>query len=504
MKSASGFPWALSSLLLALGCGANEAAPEAPNDPAAVAPAPSDDTPNTPAPEQPPVEPELTAPMPITVRGVAVFQGVKLPVFGEDAKTQALPIVVDRPGVLRTYVDLRQDPQEVRVVLSYKAEDGSLKTLEQTRAVQQDSDDDVDASCIDIALPAELFHASLEIAVEVFETTHQRRAARYPEAEGSFAPLPANPQTKALEVVIVPVQYQADGSNRLPDTSDAQVQRLSEELRALYPVSEARVRVRSEPLVWTDPIRANGRGWDELLYGILQLRETDGAADNVYYYGAFSPATSLQSFCSSGGCVLGLSELSRDVGDAGRRGSIGLGYTGGDAAETFVHELGHAHGRYHAPCGGAGGPDSRFPYTSGGIGVPGWDVRTGTFVRVGGRRDATKDFMGYCSPSWVSDYTWKALFSRIVGIGEEIAPLSSQARVRYHLLRLEDGQAPRWIGSRTASGVASRRVAATLPDGSVEQLPEAELDHLSGSVVYVPARLSGQRVRVAGATVTVP
>lgn len=517
----SGLAWAVSSPLLAWvslglgGCGSDPPSTPAPSGPATEQPA-ADPTP-APGPvptgsqSEPPPPPPAT-PARIKARGAALFQGVKLPLYGEDVNagsSAALPVVVARPGVFRTYVDLLQTstPEQTRVVFVYKSKDGTVQRLEQTTLIQNDSKDEVDGSCIDIALPADVFHPALEYATEVYEATENRLVARFPETEGSFAPLPANPQSKTLKVVVVPVQYEADGSDRLPDTSPAQVKRLSEELRALYPVSEVELTVRPQPLLWTEEIRANGRGWDELLYGILQLRETDAVADDVYYYGAFSPAVSLQSFCSGGGCVLGLSELSSSVGDAGRRGSIGLGFTGGDAAETFTHELGHAHGRYHAPCGGAGGPDQRFPYSGGGIGVTGWDVRTSTFVLEGGLRTATKDFMGYCSPSWVSDYTWKALFTRIVGIGEKLAEVSTVARVRYQLLRVEDGQEPRWLGSRTGRGtISDDRVEATLPGGQHQQLAQVELDHLPGHVVYVPATLSGKSIRVAGvaAPITVP
>lgn len=496
---------ALFGLLAFAGCGASPSASS--NEESPPAGEESEDAPRAEASSGQEPAPPAEAPG-VTVRGGAVFQGVKLPLFGEDAVEGALPIVVDRPGVFRLYVDL-VDPrrhQKTRAVFKYKAKDGSVQELAGEQLIKKSSDDGDATTCIDVALPAEVFHPGLEYAAEVYDRTG-RLVSRYPEAESTFAPLVANPQTKSLSIVIVPVQYTADGSDRLPDTSADQLQILSEEMRALYPVSEVDISVRSQPLSWPEEIRADGRGWDALLYGILELRESDNAADNVYYYGAFNPASSLQSFCSGGGCVLGLSELSRNVGDAGRRASIGLGYTGRNTAETFTHELGHAHGRYHAPCGGAGGPDQRYPYARGAIGVPGWDVRSGEFVPEGEGRGGTKDFMGYCSPAWVSDYTWKALFTRIVGIGEEIGPVASATKVRYKLLRIEDGKPPRWLGSRSASGtVGDSRVAVRLGNGESRELQQVELDHLPGHVVYVPAALSGQSIRLTGVAspITVP
>ena len=68
-------------------------------------------------------------------------------------------------------------------------------------------------------------------------------------------------------------------------------------------------------------------------------------------------------------------------------------------AETIAHELGHNRNLYHAPCGGAGGPDRYYPYGSGTIGAWGYDPRSGNLVP-----PDRPDFMSYCDPTWTSDY----------------------------------------------------------------------------------------------------
>lgn len=68
-------------------------------------------------------------------------------------------------------------------------------------------------------------------------------------------------------------------------------------------------------------------------------------------------------------------------------------------AETIAHEFGHNRNLYHAPCGGAGGPDRYYPYTRGAIGAWGYDFSTGQLVPPG-----QPDFMSYCEPTWTSDY----------------------------------------------------------------------------------------------------
>ena len=68
-------------------------------------------------------------------------------------------------------------------------------------------------------------------------------------------------------------------------------------------------------------------------------------------------------------------------------------------SETIAHEFGHNRNLYHAPCGGAGGPDRYYPYRSGNIGAWGYDSRTGDLVPPG-----QPDLMSYCDPYWISDY----------------------------------------------------------------------------------------------------
>ena len=91
-----------------------------------------------------------------------------------------------------------------------------------------------------------------------------------------------------------------------------------------------------------------------------------------------------------------------------------IGYS---VADPFViaHELGHNMGLYHAPCGGAGGPDPAFPQTDASIGSWGYDFRAG------GRlvSPRTRDLMSYCGPPrWVSEFSFtKALNHRLEGDG---------------------------------------------------------------------------------------
>ena len=66
----------------------------------------------------------------------------------------------------------------------------------------------------------------------------------------------------------------------------------------------------------------------------------------------------------------------------------------------LAHELGHNLSLYHAPCGGAVGPDPSFPHPGGSIGAWGYDFRDGGSLVLPSRLDV----MSYCAPRWISDY----------------------------------------------------------------------------------------------------
>jgi hypothetical protein len=114
------------------------------------------------------------------------------------------------------------------------------------------------------------------------------------------------------------------------------------------------------------------------------------------------------------GCVAGMSQLAYSPSMANLRVSIGLGYGDYFSVSTMIHEVGHAHGRNHSPCGLQGQPaDPQYPYSEAKIGVWGYDILNESFMNP---ESNIRDFMSYCQPYWVSDYTYKALFNRIVAV----------------------------------------------------------------------------------------
>src|SRR5690606_37384197 len=127
------------------------------------------------------------------------------------------------------------------------------------------------------------------------------------------------------------------------------------------------------------------------LQQLSQRHQSDGASNDEYYYGLLEPAPSMDEFCPNG-CTVGIGYIaSLSSADRHYRVSMGLSYGDAYSAETMAHEVGHNHGREHAPCGGASDPDPDYPYTGASLGWWGFIDPDRLLAP-----NSSRDIMSYC------------------------------------------------------------------------------------------------------------
>ena len=225
-------------------------------------------------------------------------------------------------------------------------------------------------------IPAGVIQPGLEMVIEVnpegMLDPVLRVKQRIPE-EGRLA---VDVRTMPLfDLTLIPFLWSQDPDSSIVDlveaiAVDAEGHEMLWHTRTLLPIGELEVTAH-EPVVSTSnnafDLRANAQA----------IRAVEGGTG--YYMGLMPhPVTGAAG-----------------VGFIGTRVSFSI-----PNAPTIAHELGHNLSLYHAPCGGAGGPDPSFPETDGSIGAWGYDFREGGQLVTPTR----PDLMTYCGPYWISDY----------------------------------------------------------------------------------------------------
>jgi len=426
------------------------------------------------------------------VRGGAVLAG------------STIPVVAGRAGLLRAHVAPNNDWEDREVVATLQLtglpedigdDDDSagadLDVYEDRKEITGYSDSADLESTFNFELPPDAVQVGVEYSISLREVEHgldvpgEDAGARMP-AEGT-APLHASDWGGILRIEIIPVQYMADGSGRVATLDDERVDVYRSYFERLYPVREVQIIV-GDVYASDIPILSDGTGMSHHLSLMADIREERGIPWERYVYGMLSPIAEddRASWCAPS-CTLGLSYRASNPNSVRRRVSVGLSFEPEGSSKTMLHEVGHAHDRGHADCGGAGNTDDAYPYANGRIGTWGWDLQERVLVDP----DATADLMSYCSPWWFSDYSFEALWDRIhmlEGIGEANG-LVRETKEPWRVVTVEpDGShvlgPVRWI----ASPDGERRAVEVVREDGVERTDGVfwPVHHLPGGTLLVP------------------
>jgi peptidase M66-like protein len=347
---------------------------------------------------------------PIAANGVAIsevsfWQAMRVPLglASTPAETSA-PIVLNKPGILRVFVEPGSlfHARQLTAALQFGA-GPSGAPLTSTKLIRAASANGDFSTTFNFPMDAASVVADASYSVVVQDGVVGPVLARYPVAgQSALNPVSAG---KTLNVVVVPLVV----AGVVPNTSADAMSSFRSRVLSMYPLGDLTISVHA-PVTSSIAIGPS-TGWSQLLDALYALRAKDAPANNVYYYGMFTPAQRFDQYCVTD-CTVGLSNVA-GLHEVESRGSIGLGIfadgSNSDAPDTMAHELGHALGREHAPCGNPSGPDKLFPYEGGKVGVWGFDSLNHLLLDP----SVYGDVMGYCSPDWISDYTYSAIFDRI-------------------------------------------------------------------------------------------
>ncbi len=332
----------------------------------------------------------------------------------------AVPLVKDRDGYLRIFVTANQSniAQPAVRVRFY-----SGLTVVQTMTINAPGlstplspNEGALSSSWNVAVPKTLIQPNLKILADVDPSNTILEAN---EGDNNF---PANGVALAMDVRtastfsvrFVPVQV----AGRLGNVTSANKDQFLSDAMKMHPLAAYDADLHAMLTSAAPALDANTSStWTQVLSEVEAVRTGEG--NSRYYYGVVNPNYS--------------------------SGIAGVGYVGGKSAIGWdklpsgagvaAHEWGHNWGRNHAPCG-VSPADAGYPYADAAIGVYGMDVATATL-----KPPTTKDLMSYCSPEWISDYTYKAVMD-YRSANPDVTTAFSQAMQPCLLVwgRIENGQ----------------------------------------------------------------
>jgi Peptidase M66 len=443
-------------------------------------------------------------PTAINISRVALYQGVEVDLFKNEQwvspEARSSDVIQGRRAMARVFVEPQAGFAQAEISARVFVDNaGEVTAFFSKMSVQGASDQANLNSTFNVSLPGEMLREESVIWVELATcgTTGTGDVGRIRVPSEGTAEL-APRTTGKVRVAFIPVEH----GGRVPDVTANTVAAYAQAVDRMYPTHEFEV-VDIDAMLGMSAQLPSGQGsvidLGSLLDNVTSFRKNHldqgKITPDIYYYGLVDPASSFNAYCQ-GGCTTGIGWVPGATGNFSERNraAVGIGF-GTRGAGTFAHELGHNMGRNHAPCGGAGGPDQGFPYPGAKIGSWGYDLDAGTL------RDPAEyvDFMGYCSPEWVSDYTYNAIAERIATVNGASANFQVGANAGATLWQraLITGSSNFWLASEY--GAPSRddqMVSGVVYDASgavIDEFPIHRVDMSDGGgyVLYVPPARPG-------------
>lgn len=329
----------------------------------------------------------------------------------------SVPIVRDRPAVMRVYPAEVDDATELRIDASGDAQGSETHALSPGCTAEDARES---ARCASFDFPFEPGD-SVDVTVAAFDEEGEEVDSH----SFSFSTVETTPM-RVRPVSVCDASERRSGWLPLRDWECAEAgdlgsligfteRTLPGEVELMSPGRQIRSETdTADADWWSGVLSALKRRW------VLSLPPAPG---DRYYYGMVRPEAGTS----------GIGGMATRPGHAGASRTSVVREGREVADETVAHELGHNLGRRHAPAEGSGfdhtsvggcyntpsGLDPSWPHGADpGIDEWGFDVDAGAVVDP----DDHFDWMSYCVPRWVSPYTYTAVMEQL---GADLSALST-------------------------------------------------------------------------------
>jgi len=285
-------------------------------------------------------------------------------------------------------------------------------------------------------IPAEFVQPGLEIVIEVDPEgaldDSLGVARRIPESGRLAVEVREMP---VFDVTFIPFLWEKNPNRSVVDLvnamqADPMGHEMLEQTRRLLPVADIKITAHA-------PVRTSSNEANAINRQVQLIATMEGGSG--YYMGLLSG-----EFSGASG-----------IGQIGRKTAFSI-----TDVDVIAHEFGHNLSMHHTPCGPAGGLEPSFPYPDGSSGRWGYDFAAKRLVSPADY----VDLMSYCSPYWVSDFTFdKTLRYRLNAAG---------------LLRQTQGRPPAqalvvWGGKDTAGALFLEPAFVTQAPPALPEAPGA-------------------------------
>ena len=299
------------------------------------------------------------------------------------SRTDPVPLIAGKPALLRAFVASPEASGEAmpaaRATLYLDGSPVHRVDIEGGSGTIPNRIEESEGSLersINTDVPGDLVRPGLEFVVEVDPDGTLDSAlavTRRIPATGRMAVDVVQPRD--LQLTVVPFLHEVEPDSSILEitagmASDPGTHEMLEGVRVLLPVGDIGIELH-DPVVTFDDL-----GF-EILRQTEMIRLMEGRPG--YWLGMQGPAR------------LGLLGVAWDIPSWSSFSQ--------PLPSVIAHEIGHNMGLWHAPCGGAGGPDPLYPHPRGVIDSWGYDMANKRLVS-----PYAPDLMSYCGGQWIGDY----------------------------------------------------------------------------------------------------